>query len=119
MPLAVIFGAGKVGRGFLAQLLHDAGWEIHFVDRDAGLSRALDGATYKLCNLATGEVSEIGPVRGTPDVMRGEVAALVSVADLLLTSIGGDNLAEWAEWMKESIECRVMFGPIEIGRAHV
>ena len=74
----------------------------------------MDGATYKLCNLATGEVSGIGPVRGTPDVLRGEVATLVSVADLLLTSIGGDNLAEWAEWMKETIEYRVMFGPIDL-----
>ena len=29
---AVHFGAGKIGRGFIAELLHDTGYEIVFVD---------------------------------------------------------------------------------------
>ena len=29
---AVHFGAGKIGRGFIADLLHDTGYEIVFVD---------------------------------------------------------------------------------------
>ena len=29
---AVHFGAGKIGRGFIAELLHDSGYEIVFGD---------------------------------------------------------------------------------------
>ena len=29
---AVHFGAGKIGRGFIAELLHDSGYEIIFGD---------------------------------------------------------------------------------------
>ena len=30
--IAVHFGAGKIGRGFIAELLHDSGYEIVFGD---------------------------------------------------------------------------------------
>ena len=32
MPHALIFGAGKIGRGFIAQLLSRAGFDLYFVD---------------------------------------------------------------------------------------
>ena len=89
-PLAVIFGAGKVGRGFLAQLLMKAGWRIHFVDTNEQLINSLKSGEYHLYNLATGEVEKISGFSASCNEWRLEQA------DLILTSLGGNGLGDWA-----------------------
>ncbi len=42
MKLAVQFGAGGIGRGFLGQLLSESGYEVVFVDVDADLVEAIN-----------------------------------------------------------------------------
>ena len=37
MKKAIIFGAGKIARGFVAQLLYNSGYEIVFIDVDKQL----------------------------------------------------------------------------------
>ena len=39
---AVHFGAGKIGRGFIAELLHDTGYEIVFVDVNEAVNQELN-----------------------------------------------------------------------------
>lgn len=39
--IAVHFGAGNIGRGFIGQLLHEAGYSITFLDVDKGVVDAL------------------------------------------------------------------------------
>ena len=39
---AVHFGAGKIGRGFIADLLHDTGYEIVFVDVNEKVNEELN-----------------------------------------------------------------------------
>ena len=90
-PLAVIFGAGKVGRGFLAQLLLRAGWRIHFVDSNLELVKALKGGNYAISNLATGEVDMISEYTVSNDEWR------LQEASLILTSLGANGLANWAQ----------------------
>ena len=89
-PLAVIFGAGKVGRGFLAQLLLRAGWRIHFVDSNAPLVEALSGGSYSIYNLGTGEVETISGYTASTDSWRLEETSLI------LTSLGANGLEKWA-----------------------
>ena len=38
---AVHFGAGKIGRGFIADLIHETGYEITFVDVNEKLNDEL------------------------------------------------------------------------------
>ena len=90
-PLAVIFGAGKVGRGFLAQLLLRAGWRIHFVDSNLELVKALKDGSYAISNLASGEVDVISEYTVSNDEWRLEDASLI------LTSLGANGLANWAQ----------------------
>lgn len=42
MKQAVVWGAGRIGRGFVAELLFEGDYFVHFVDRDASLVRALN-----------------------------------------------------------------------------
>lgn len=90
-PLAVIFGAGKVGRGFLGQLLLRAGWRIHFVDSNVELVKALENSNYAISNLATGEVDIISEYTVSKDSWKLEEASLI------LTSLGANGLANWAQ----------------------
>ena len=54
-PHAVIFGAGKVGRGFLAQLLSRAGWSFSLVDTHLESINALrQNGGWSTFNLSTG-----------------------------------------------------------------
>ena len=90
-PLAVIFGAGKVGRGFLAQLLARAGWRIHFVDPVEDMVAQLSSGSYHIVNLATGEVEEMSGHTASVEDWRLEEE------NLILTSIGANSLPSWAE----------------------
>ena len=113
-PSAVIFGAGKVGRGFLAHLLFKAGWQVSFVDVSEEVVGLLDGSLYSVVNLGTGKVESIGPVSALSATDGVAVAEAVKSADLLMTSIGGDNLATWAESINEAVAERLKRGPIDV-----
>lgn len=95
MPLLVQFGAGSIGRGFIAQLFCLAGWEVAFVEvAPALLSAGLAAESY--------QVIEVGPEGETPCLISGfffvdggdfgAVADLVARADLLSTAVGLNHL---------------------------
>jgi mannitol-1-phosphate 5-dehydrogenase len=66
MATVVQFGAGAIGRGFLAQLWTEAGYEVVFVDVDADLVAALNRTGAYPLSLVTNEQTEhltIAPVR--------------------------------------------------------
>ena len=111
---AVIFGAGKVGRGFLAHLLFRAGWDVCFVDVSDEMVNLLDSSTYPIANLATGKVEMIGPVSALHSLDSNSVSKAIISANLIMTSIGGDNLVSWAKSTKNAVADRLDIGPIDI-----
>ena len=40
---AVMYGAGNIGRGFIAQLFSESGYEVTFIDVSGPLIEALNG----------------------------------------------------------------------------
>ena len=49
---AVHFGAGIIGRGFVADLIHRSGYQVIFVDVDPGIvSRINDAGSYRVISL--------------------------------------------------------------------
>jgi len=94
-PTAVHFGAGSVGRGFLGQLLSEAGYEVVFVDVQPDLLAALnERRSYPLRLVsAEGERSlEVGPVRAVDGRDAEAVAAEVERAACVSTAVGAGPL---------------------------
>jgi mannitol-1-phosphate 5-dehydrogenase len=88
----VQFGAGRIGRSFIAQVFSRAGWEVVFVDVDARLVSLLNEKRYyPVLIKREGKADEerrIGPVRA---VLAGDTAAAAAEttgADLVVTSVG-------------------------------
>lgn len=89
MNKIVIVGAGKTGRGFLARLLQEEDREIIFIDEDAGLVERLNREkSYK--------IHFFGEKRMPYEVNRYHAYtwdnAVLEDAELILVSVGGQNL---------------------------
>jgi len=94
----VIFGAGKIARGFIGQLLFDAGVGFTFVERDAALVKLLnERGSYQVNVFGVPEKSErvssytaawAGDADAVAEAMRG--------AEIAFTAVGGKNLGELA-----------------------
>jgi len=95
----VIFGAGAVGRGFIARLLSAKGLTPVFVENDAKLARRLNevngyivhvtGATKKDCHVSGYKV--LTPEQG------GEISKALVDCLFMATAVGGQNLETVAQ----------------------
>lgn len=93
----VQFGAGKIGRSFIGQLFHAAGYEVVFVDIDASLVGLLNQAGgYKVViKSAEGdEVLQIDRIRALQLNAIEAVADEISSADIAAISVGVDG-SQW------------------------
>lgn len=91
MSKVVIVGAGKTGRGFLARLLREEQQEICFVDKDAELVEKLNAEKAF-------QIRFFGNVREPYTVDHYQAYtwenASLDDAELILVSVGGQNLPE-------------------------
>lgn len=98
MSKVVVVGAGKTGRGFLGRLLAEAGKEILFIDKDEELVRRLNEA-------GEFQVDFFGNVREPQKVTNYQACtwaeAELEDAELILVSVGGQNLTETGECLKD------------------
>lgn len=108
-PTAVHFGAGSIGRGFLGQLLSEAGYEVVFVDVQPELLAALnERRSYPLRLVsAEGERSlEIGPVRAVDGRDARAVADEVERAGCISTAVGAAALPHIARPLADGLARR-------------
>ena len=98
----IIIGAGKTGRGFLARLMQEAGKNIIFIDKNKEL-------VQKLRATKSYDIEFFGNCREKTVITdysiytweEKEVKDLLGEAELLLVSVGGDNLEEVGEKLSE------------------
>lgn len=101
MSKVAVIGAGKTGRGFLARLLQEAGEEILFIDQDQTLVEQLNQEKeFQICFF--GNVREPYLVKGY-QACTWENANLDNV-DLILVSVGGQNLESVGNHLKQLLK---------------
>lgn len=93
--IAVHFGAGNIGRGFIGQLLHQASYKLIFLDVNDDLVQELKRATsYKVVETGAGAkthtISNFNAFNSNTEF--DEAAAAIASADVLTTSVGPNVL---------------------------
>jgi mannitol-1-phosphate 5-dehydrogenase len=115
---AVHFGGGNIGRGFVAEFLHNSGYEVIFVD-------VMDSIIESLQKTPSYTVTEIGPDGErtfTIDHYRAlnskhemdKVIQEIASADVVTCAVGPNILKFVAEPVAKAIEARTLDYPIAV-----
>lgn len=114
---AVHFGAGKIGRGFIADLLHNSGYKIIFVDVNEKVNKELNQyhnyylyiieEDYK--KIEINNVSALSPITQGDDVTKAIVDA-----DLVTTAVLADNFPKIAGNLAAGLKARFDAGKEKI-----
>ncbi len=110
---AMIFGAGKVGRGFLAQLLIRSGWKVVISDTHSPTVRELKKAGHwTIFNLQTEEENMIT----VEEILLNEnvTEKVLRESSLIMTSMGANHLEKWAHDIREILCKRLELGCIDL-----
>lgn len=105
---AVQFGAGNIGRGFIAQLFYESGYEVVFVDVVPELVQALNerrGYTIHIVGPGAKDVP-ITNVRAMDGRDREAVAQEVARADIVCTAVGANALPHIAPTLAAGLQLR-------------
>lgn len=110
MKTAVHFGAGKIGRGFIAELLHDSGYRIVFVDvADALIDLVNQEHSYTLFRIDHDfEEKVIDNILAYSSVRQAdEVIAAIKEAGVVTTSVMATNLPKIAPLLAMGLKARL------------
>ncbi len=96
MKKAVQFGAGNIGRGFLAQLFNESGYEVVFIDIDKNLISLLNKRAFYYLDIIGDRPCRIriDNVRGIDARDIEKVADEVRGAEVIATAVGARALKE-------------------------
>lgn len=107
MAQILIFGAGKIARGFLGHLAYRSGLSFAFVEQSEALVSQLKAAgAYRVRVLGAPEKDELvsGFAACRTDDREG-IRALMEDAELLFTAVGGKNLKALAPVIGHALSC--------------
>ena len=99
MSIAVIFGAGNIGRGFIGQLFSESHYDVNFVDVDEALIRRLNERKAYQIHLVSNErteVVEVAPVKAFHAQQKDAIAEVLAQATVAATAVGARALPSLA-----------------------
>lgn len=108
--LAVHFGAGNIGRGFIGALLYQADYHTTFVDVNEGIINEINEKQQYNVVLAAEEsetltVKNVSGINSITDP--GKVIEAIGKADLITTAVGPNILAIIAKLIAEGLQKRI------------
>lgn len=115
---AVHFGGGNIGRGFVAEFLHESGYEVVFVDvMDSIIEQLQKTPSYTVT-----EIGEDGERTFTIDHYRAinskyelaKVVEEIATADVVTCAVGPNILRFVAEPVAKAIEARKLDYPLAV-----
>ncbi|KAF2676422.1 mannitol-1-phosphate 5-dehydrogenase [Lentithecium fluviatile CBS 122367] len=115
---AVHFGGGNIGRGFVAEFLHNSGYEVVFVD----VMDSIIDALQKAPAYTVTEIGEDGERTFTIDHYRAinskynldDVVKEIASADVVTCAVGPNILKFVAEPVAKAIEARTKEAPLAV-----
>lgn len=115
---AVHFGGGNIGRGFVAEFLHNSGFEVVFVDVMDSIIEALQ----KSSSYTVTEIGDDGEREFTIDHYRAinskyemdKVIAEIASADVVTCAVGPNILKFVAEPVAKAIDARTLEQPLAV-----
>ncbi|ARC57486.1 Mannitol-1-phosphate 5-dehydrogenase [Frondihabitans sp. 762G35] len=108
-PVAVHFGAGNIGRGFVGLLLHEAGYEVVFADVNAELIDSLAAATsYTVHEVGAGAADHVVTRFRALNSQANEpvVVSEIAGADIVTCAVGPNVLRFIAPVIAAGLEAR-------------
>jgi len=114
---AVHFGAGNIGRGFVAQFLHESGYEVIFADVSEQLIGALQAqSSYRVIEVGEGAVTKIvdGYRAINSKTHEADVIAEIAAADLVTTAVGARILQFVAPVIAAGLAARTRPEPLVV-----
>ena len=109
----VIFGAGKIARGFVGHLLYLSGIDFVFVEKVDALCDLINERGQYLVNIL-GDSSKNTVVKNAKALKFSqieEIADAIAKADCVFNSVGGKNLGEIVPFLASGIERRAQVNP--------
>ncbi|GEO11835.1 hypothetical protein [Segetibacter aerophilus] len=100
----LIIGAGKIGRGFVAQLFYNSGYKLWFLDASKEIAQLLNDTKKYRIDLAGEEqdITEYIEVKGAFTLEDQEkVAAIINNVDIIVSSVGAGNIAKVTSFIKD------------------
>lgn len=108
----VIFGAGKIARGFIGHLLYLSGIPFTFVEKADALADLINERGQYTVNIL-GAPEKNCVVKGAKALkfdQEEEIALAIAQADAVFNAVGGKNLGELVPFMVKGIEKKAQMG---------
>jgi mannitol-1-phosphate 5-dehydrogenase len=98
----LIYGAGAIGRGYLAPMFYELGYEIFFVDKDISIISCMKRRKEYQTAFVKDDVYEMKKVKYSGAFFPGEEDNLISKVDLVFSCVGPRNITQFAEKLKKA-----------------